>query len=317
MNNINRNDMEIHYNEEDEIYINYSVVYNNDEEFFIRNDNSDNKMEIDLQYNMPNLPNEIIDYIILNSDYKTIINNRNILTNYAYNLSLIGKSLYEMIYHSDIEALNYNCKELASIRFPGSVFDTVIIHSNPLEMDNILEWAYKCDYKNTGISIKLLLILDDPIKTKNVLNFLKKKGYISKSILYKFAVEWSNYELLNFLIENNIPFYKDALNIAIYDKNYIIIRYMFDKNLLEYNTLFTYIAESMDKEFILKLIDHIPIYIHCTYKRLVETNVCRSFISWLLEICLYSEKNIFINETMILYKDNQKKFYKNYRNFIV
>lgn len=226
-------------------------------------------------------PQEIIEYIIMLSDTQTIINNRELLSEYCKKKSY-QKSVSEMINQCDIQCLDYNFSNIKE----NIDLNKIILHSNLEDLDALLYWAYSKKIYCNIFTLKLLLLLADNNKLQKVLEFLNKKEYYFNYNHYLLAIEWSNSCLVDFLLLLNIRPENIKTNIIkalVRRKNINFIKFFIDKNIVCYSELLEKVITTYDKNFILKCIDIIPLTtIHWTIKNLVLSNVDNRFILWLL-----------------------------------
>jgi hypothetical protein len=250
------------------------------------------------------LPQELIDKIILESDNRTIIQNRNILSNYAILLSY-KKNIIDMIKDNDIEALNYNKTEIQHSK--EYVFNKIIIHSEYENVEDLLNWAYANEIYPTMITIKLLLLIDNNInKLKTILNVMYNNNYKFSIYHYLFGIEWRNITLLKFLLEKNINYYNYAEEITksiIKTRNIELIEWSLNNNLIQYYKMLICVFLTGDKIFIKKIIRITPLtIIHWAIKKMKKENFNKKYIIWCLLITLSQEHNIFDDEILEIYK---------------
>lgn len=245
------------------------------------------------------LPQELIDIIILKSDNKTIIENRNILSDYAKRCSY-NKSIIDMIKDNDIEALNYNTLK-------ENIFNKILVHAENENIENLLNWAYSKQLYPTMITMKLLLLLDDNTdKVYNILNIMYNNEYKFNIYHYLFGIEWRNLTLLKFLLEKKIDYYKysdDITKSIIKTKSVYIINWCLENHLIQYSKMLTYVFMTGDKSFIKKIIKDTPLStIHWTITKMKQENFNKKYIIWCLLLTLSQEHNIFDDEILEIYK---------------
>lgn len=248
-------------------------------------------------------PQEIIDKIILHSDYETIIKVRQFLSNHAYKKNITSISINDMIKYADIEALEYNKSRI--LKKNESIFNRVIAYATKENTNKLLEWCKKNQVTYDEFSFKVILIKNDKFVTKKFLTYLKDNNYRFITYHYNHAIRWENYEFLTFLHDNHVPLNDTITEDTIHIKSIKLLKFMVNKNMINLSKSLMYIANTMDKKYIKKATNYVPLHVNMAIKSLKSNNVSYTFIRWFLELMLFKENNIQLAETFeILCKYN-------------
>lgn len=245
------------------------------------------------------LAQELIDKIILSTPTDTMIKSRSVLSDYAYRLSMdLGINL--MLQFADIEGLEYNYTKVKEAE--NSIINRIIVYTELSKLHEVLHWAIVTKSFNFSIlSLKVLFLKNESVRTQSILNFLHYSGYKFLSHHYNLALQWENTDTILFLKSKHIPFDSKVLTKeTAFKKNAKLLRFMISNNFMNLVTIYNYVALTLDKKFIKKVTKFVPIHIHFVTKYLKKKNVSNLFIRWLLSYLLFTNINISVSETFIL-----------------
>ncbi len=195
------------------------------------------------------LPQELIDYIILLSDYEAIKQSRHLLSRYAYNQS-INLPFNKMLEYGDIHALSYNTEALKNTE--KTLINRIIVHTREEYLETLLNWATMNHYTWNEFTIRLILIKNCDYTTRITLDYLLKNGFNFHSYYYNLSVYWENYEFILFLIKNKIKPNLCITETCINKRKIKLLHFCMKHNLIDLTTAYKYITGTLDKQYIKK-----------------------------------------------------------------
>lgn len=253
------------------------------------------------------IPQELIDYILLLSDYETIKQTRHLLSEYAYKITL-KFPFNKMIEYGDTHALIHNNHLLQN--FQETLINRIIVNTKEQYLEYMLNWATELGYSWNEFTIRLVLIKNCDFTTKITLKYLLKNGFNFHSYYYNLGVYWENYEFILFLIKNKIKPNLTITETCANKRKVKLLLFCLKYNLINLTTIFKYIVATLDKTYIKKSSKFVPIHISVCVKHLLEQRINRDFIVWVLKYALFLDNNHQLNETIyLLSKYNIQRHY--------
>lgn len=243
------------------------------------------------------LPQELIDNIILLSDYEIIKQNRDLLSEYAYKKS-INIPFNKMLEYGDIHALMANMHILKNCE--ETVINRIIVHTKEEYLQELLDWAKKLGYTWNEFTIRLILIKNSRKTSIIALQYLLNSGFNFHSYYYNLSVYWENYEFILFLIKYKVKPNLGITETCVNKRNTKLLHFCLKHNLIDLTTVYKYIVSTLDKTFIKKSSRFVPIHIKVAVKHLKEERINPLFITWVLKNALFLDNNHQLNETIYL-----------------
>lgn len=246
---------------------------------------------------MVNLPQELIDHIILLSDYETIKCARHILSKYAYKKSF-DFPFNKMLEYGDIHALTYNPESLKNVE--KTLINRIIVHTKEQYLENTLKWANDIGYTWNEFTIRLILIKNCDATTRIALDYLLKTKFNFHSYYYNLSVYWENYEFILFLIKHKITPNLGITEVCISKRKIKLLDFCIKHNLIDLTTVYKYITGTLDKTYIKKASKLVPIHILVAVNHLKQHRINPQFILWVLKQSLFLDNNHQLNESIYL-----------------